>query len=430
MIAVLKSFNYLIHKYRWYTFTLILLQCICFLLLGSLFISSKRAFTYQNDYSLKYEDKKIYHLSETLNDYSYISYLDDANEVDYNNLKSFIYDLHSFQTSPFISLYDQPVFIYNTEIPKQFLYSYEEGYGDQSVMEYENKTIQATKSFQVSEHFFDTFQIKISEGDSFNSESYIYHKDSPIPVLLGSEYKKYFSIGDVFQCLFLQEYTSLEVIGFLEENCFSYLMSQDDLVSCNRYIILPALEIDDSSEFAKELLLQQTYGVFVTEELFSEVDKKVKNQKIKNSLDNWDIALSDPSQITQSGSIFEKYTAMTQEVSKQYTIILYITCGLTFVVTLISIIKILSSSTYYWGVQILCGASSNYIRNSILLFVSYIYIISDAISSLVIFLLKSASWRDLLFIHIMSAGYISLATLFFIFYLKKMKLTEIIGGKE
>ena len=74
------------------------------------------------------------------------------------------------------------------------------------------------KALQLNQKAYEFYNIKV-EGNSGIAWNSISYKDDSIPVLLGSEYKSFYKIGDIITGNYYSKNTNFEVIGFIETDC-------------------------------------------------------------------------------------------------------------------------------------------------------------------------------------------------------------------
>lgn len=93
------------------------------------------------------------------------------------------------------------------------------------------------KSLQLNQDAYIFYNIKTDENIeiSWNDISY---DDKNIPILLGSDYKKYYKSGDIIKGNYYSKDMNFEVIGFLKNNCSIKYKSIHD-VNIDTYIIIP-----------------------------------------------------------------------------------------------------------------------------------------------------------------------------------------------
>ena len=101
------------------------------------------------------------------------------------------------------------------------------------------------KTLIVSSNYLEYFGVKLSEGEYFKKEDYLYEGDY-VPVLMGSIYKKYYKIGDEFDGMFYTtKNTKFKVVGFIAENqYYTTPASYGSVKKYDNYIVVPDFEKD------------------------------------------------------------------------------------------------------------------------------------------------------------------------------------------
>ncbi len=123
--------------------------------------------------------------------------------------------------------------------PQECIYGYEEG--EPKVYE---DYLQLKSIF--ADHLFKTEpNIKLSEGKWFDDKDFYVDslEDIHLPVILGSEYKNYYKVGDTLTNAHIatEQSITLEVIGFFERDSFFY-DNNNDKILLNRYMVVPSVE--------------------------------------------------------------------------------------------------------------------------------------------------------------------------------------------
>ena len=100
------------------------------------------------------------------------------------------------------------------------------------------------KSAYVDEGYVREFPLEVSSGRTFEDEDY---SSEDMPVILGSEYKGIYNVGDTFDYF---DYTNkkirkLEVIGILKSNTYSFSMGEAE--SLDNFVICPYQTINPST---------------------------------------------------------------------------------------------------------------------------------------------------------------------------------------
>lgn len=247
----------ILRKHSFLATLMVILMTLSLVLLCTTFYHNNKIEENVQNFDETFGNKTYYFMYESFGDFEYYKYLDDDNSGDFKNLLKFNKLLHSEENFNFISLNSQYVEVHGIKVPDIFLYSYEEGYSEDSVYQRDEKTYYCAKAIQVSQSFFGEFDINISKGRSFDKADYNYSNNRNIPVLLGSAYKDILSVGDTFSCEYLFEDVVCEVIGFVDENSYFFENNDNNFISCERYIIMPAMysETDSPTYFNKLMLL-------------------------------------------------------------------------------------------------------------------------------------------------------------------------------
>lgn len=121
-------------------------------------------------------------------------------------------------------------------LPQYFEYGYEEGetldpsYNGQSL-----------KAFSVSREAFDIYAMEVTEGRFFSAEDYILQEETgwSTAVILGSEYRDYYNVGDIILGYGFEPERNITVVGFLKEGTLFGSASDYQLIPLDRYMIFP-----------------------------------------------------------------------------------------------------------------------------------------------------------------------------------------------
>lgn len=429
MEFILKGAVRTVQRHKLLIVLMIILEVCSFSILGLVLEQGNQVKESVADYSETYGKTTYYFTADGMTDQQYYEYLDDKNTEIYRKIEAFKSLLLAEKRISFISLVEQPVEIYGTDIPDIFLEGYEEGYGSNGVFQMDGENWYRTKSLQVSDSFFELFDIQTTSGHGFEPQDYTYQEGKQIPVILGDEYTGTFQIGDRITCNYLSADVSLEVVGFLKEDTFFYDEMGKEFKSCGRYIVLPAFSSNEMEYFDKIRLLTQIGGVIVSDMGYPETKKIFDEIQQEAGVEELNMYMEDPAAASETEDLFETYSAMTKEVLKQFKIIL----GILFIFAAVSITTVMCGfireKNYEYGIQLLCGAGTLQIFGDIFLLcfgtlfagsIITIYILTECQCSL-----KSIS--IVLLVALILGGAV-IANLFFFLY--KMDISEIIGGKE
>lgn len=418
----------ILKKHRFQTVVMILLVCLCLYILGVAFVAKNTSDDAKKKYMETYGNMTLYRTGEYLSDASYYNYYDENGRVNFDKLHLFLEDLGKEKDFSFYSLSSQVLEVTSQKMPEQFLYGYEDGYSDEAVNDYLGETMYATKSIQVSSSFFDENNIKISEGVIFSSDDYCLNDENRIPVLLGSTYKGVLKINDSFKAYYMGEKFDFYVIGFVADGAFFYDSSDNKMKSCERYIIVPALYSDRCDRFARIVLLNQVNGYINSSLGYEETGEAFKKIIKDHGLENWNIYFVYNGALGRE-NIFEKYSAMTSEVSKQFRIIVIIILIFAAAANIIALCSMLRENFQTFGVEMICGASRKSINKESFIALGLIMAIGDVLASMGL-LIFGYTLKSVLVVQYAMISILIITSVACAVYIKEMKLDTYIGGKE
>lgn len=378
------------------------------------------------DYDNTYGSQEFLFTSEALADNLYYNYLEDKRELWFTQLLFLKQLLLSSDQFTFFVLMEQPLELFDCEIPDLFLVGYEEGDADNSKYIYNEEQLYYTKALEVSDAFFEEFSIELSDGERFSEFDYEYSNSNAIPVLLGNAFKDYYSIGDKFEGYYLLEKCSFVVKGFLDEGSFYYSHTYNDFISCERYIVVPALNVSESSDFSKQVLLQQMNGI-ISSTLGYEKTNEIFQQYLNEAgLTNWDIYIVNPDY--DNISSIETYASMTAEVAEQFTILVIIVLLFACISVVSVVCGILKESQIDLGILLLCGSSFAGISAIAAGVAGSILLAGDVMASLLLAL--NENLQAFVFVQMIVAIILLFSCSSCVLYLRSMNISEIVGGKE
>lgn len=109
-----------------------------------------------------------------------------------------------------------------------------------------NEDFSWVRAINIDLNFINNFNFKIDSGRYFINEDFEINKESPIPVILGNEYKNFFELGDLIE--YKNQYggdiRKLKVVGFLDKN--TIFISDDTSINLDSYLIYPLQSIDNT----------------------------------------------------------------------------------------------------------------------------------------------------------------------------------------
>jgi hypothetical protein len=104
-------------------------------------------------------------------------------------------------------------------------------------IEGKNCFISSLNSLQVNLIAYRYFFDYIGEGRGFSESDFQYKGSGKVPIILGNDYKSYYSIGDSIELNYLQKDFVYEIIGFFEQGLkFKIGNSEHDI---DRYLCVP-----------------------------------------------------------------------------------------------------------------------------------------------------------------------------------------------
>lgn len=406
---------------------LLVLITACLVLTGSIGQKQQKIQERTEVFEEQYGKNSYYWVTEALDDREYYTYmLGDYNGDWYGRLNNLKQDLWNEEQFKFYTCYAQPIDVRN-EMQDIFLDGYEMGDTTYAVSEREGEKWYLTKALLVSNNFFESNHVKVKLGRKFEQKDYQYKKNENVPVLLGSAYEKYYGINDCFQAEYLGENMTLQVIGFLDNNTFFLSSGENDFVSVERYIILPALQVTDKTEFSQLLSLLELNGT-IQSKIGLNKTKQVCQEILEQQGITWTLNICDPEN-TQGQSVVKKYSKMTNQVAKQFNLLVILVIVFAIVSLVLNMFSILQKNKYTFGVELLCGASYKDIFIEGFGFVLFIMCIGDLWSSIILGVMDSGI-KSLLLIQLV-VGIISFITFISCYcYMKRMQIGEIIGGTE
>ena len=418
----------IIKKHLFQTIIMIFLASMCLYILGAAMNASSSGNTASENYEETYGNKTLYYTSENLSDPIYYSYCEQSDTNIYKKLATFIKSLYDTDKFSFVSLSKQDIQLSNMTVPEQFLYGYEEDYTKDSVVDVEGEKLCTVKSLQVSPKFFTEFSVNVSDGEQFKESDYVLKKGQPIPVILGSAYKDIFEIGNTFKAYYMFDKFDFRVIGFASDKSFYFDTNAKNMVSCERYMIIPALISEEADQFGRISLLDRTNG-FINSSIGYEKTKDLFKQYLDNAgIGNWDINIINPQDIGKE-DFFDTYSAMTAEVSKQFKIIVSIVIIFSSAINIIVLCSMLRENFQTFGIELLCGSSYKDLIMESSAAVIAIMLISDIIACLFLLVFGNAL-SSLIIVQFAVLIILILSCLICGIYIRKMKLNTYIGGKE
>lgn len=192
------------------------------------------------DFSAKYKAEHIFHLYDPFNSEIILrSFRNESDEEE--RLMRFHERLENNSYFRYLDLNSQSIYIQNYSGPEKFVKGYAEGRAElNKPVDINGNLYRSVNGMQFSELVFTTFKPSLQSGRYFLSSEYKYREDQSIPLILGSEYKGIYSLGDPLNINFLGLQSRARVVGFFNKD--SYVFLAGDICYLNRQVVMPSLE--------------------------------------------------------------------------------------------------------------------------------------------------------------------------------------------
>ena len=400
---------------------------ICLTMTGNMLVGVQKAEQNVAVFNQQYIGKTYYSTSECLSDNAYYTYLSDGGQG-YRKLHTFATRLLASESLTYIMMMEQSIDL-TEDLPGQFCCGYENGDADESSYFYQGETYHAMKALQVSKHFLEEFNVSVDDGVTFQDRDFRYSNGEIVPILLGNEYHPWTSLGDLLHGIYLGEDMVFKVVGFLSDDSYFYSRQQKNMVSCNRYILMPAMlsSATDGTDFNRIRLLQQMEGVIVSDLDYQTVQAQYEDLKVEANIEDWEVEVRDPNAKIDQNSVLKTYSAMTDEVSKQFHILLAIVIGFVIISMSLTISGLIREKKYEYGVRILCGAPPVSIWGNAIAQTGIFILLGDMLAVVTLF---GTPIRVMLLLRLLSIAIWALACGMPTLSILRIKLNEMIGGKE
>lgn len=302
----------------------------------------------REEFITQYLDKNYYQIVDNM-------YEEDENYQfeDVMRLKKMHNDISSHKDISYLELIYQPISLYSKDVKiEQMCDGYEDG--NISVFEIEGNNYTNINSLRINENAINESDFKIQQGKIFNKEDYIYKKGKVIPVIIGSELGRYYSIGDRFNGLYLEPDVSFEIIGILEQD--TKLIKGKSFVYVDYYFIIPSMDFLDypESEFdadtQKIYYLQKINGIVKTDLDLKSFTELMNNFTSSNGFKKMNI-------ISYEDSIIEIWGNMSVNSIKLLMLLSIITIIFSSVGLSVLLVNKFYKNVFNYGVYILCGGA-------------------------------------------------------------------------
>ncbi|GIN14197.1 hypothetical protein CHH78_10475 [Shouchella clausii] len=192
---------------------------------------------YQNDSLVTFHEKNMFQFVDDLVDDKETDFL--SNDSNYDTLFHLSQILIEADDFLFYIVNDQPFGVKDFRGTELLTSGYEDG-EEPIVYNIENEEYTGVKAVQVNQAVFDLNQIQLSEGEFFTADDYVYEDgQKQVPIILGSEYKTDYKLGETLTIEYYTEMFEAKIIGFLEpEQTILNSYASPELI-LDRYVVLP-----------------------------------------------------------------------------------------------------------------------------------------------------------------------------------------------
>jgi len=234
-------------------------------------------------------------------------------------------------------------------------------------------------SIQVGSRFLDYFSFEAEDGRLFEPSDFSIHNDI-VPILFGSEYQAYVSLGDVIY-FWLVGYDFIgEVVGFLREG--TYYNNPHDLISTDRLIVVPAQVSEEPLSNENRNLALHTYLNHVSGLISSDLPR----QTIQNLITQKSTMLNiPPYSLEQTVSLYLTMWGMEGEQLQATiaiaAILMIVITGFSISIVIISRIHELKRDI---AIYIACGLSHRSLKYILAVGIGLINLLSAAVGVLIL----------------------------------------------
>lgn len=206
---------------------------------------------------------------------------------------------------------------------------------------------------------------RIETGRIFNETDYIKTEKNSIPVILGANYKEYYSIGEKLKARqMLGIKVEYEIIGFLKVD--SSIVVRNHYISLDSYIITPAYKVENNPKNMEELMyqgffyLQKVNGTVKLKNGYSLVEFIQHLEKIRMKYNLFQIEILNVSMLATN-----LVKLMVYENIKMFILLSLGMLFFTIITMIFAFIMMLNADIYRYRVYLVCGYSMSIIKKEI-----------------------------------------------------------------
>lgn len=254
---------------KWLT-VLIIIELICIILLvAALYNNYQFNKISQQSHIGEYRGNQVYQIADNLvNDKEkeffsgkegmqslilFTNYMTDSKEVNFFNHVA------------------QPIGVTNLRGDDFFINTTDGTINEPYVSENDGLEYDVVSSVQINQSAIELQKVNVQTGRNFEASDFIFSDEQKeFPILLGSEFKKYYKPGDILKIEYLFYPLNGKVVGFIEPNTF-LAIGQEEEIYLDKKIVLPMVnfkkvaENEEVCEFQRKQLLHAANGYMVTQ---------------------------------------------------------------------------------------------------------------------------------------------------------------------
>ncbi|MEG2379708.1 MAG: hypothetical protein RSB77_05745 [Bacilli bacterium] len=287
-------------------------------------------------------------------------------------LRQFYTDLTNSKNFNYYENIDQQLYVKDFNGDDKFYndYKYTENVHENGDVIVNGEKLSGIKNKILSKSVMDKYKFKVSSGKALELNDFnMDNLNQKIPVLLGNDFKKFYSVGDEIEGELHYKKFIFKVVGVLEENTYINQIGADGIEYLDTYIITPSINIsktinldsEDDVLFANFFYLQKTNGIVGLQENYklSDFISELESLVMKNDMFEY-----------QVNDIFKVNTDFIKLSSKE-SIKLITSTGIimtifsTITVSLACMCKFIRNR-YNYGVLLTLGYSKVYVTMDIL----------------------------------------------------------------
>lgn len=243
------------------------------------------------------------------------------------------------------SVIDQPIYI-DQNLGEEFL----EGYSSRPSELLEQKVY---RSVQMNLNAMNKTGLQVAQGRIFKEEDFMFKEGNKLPVIIGSDLNKFYSVGDTFELKYLYKDFTGYVIGVLPPQAL--LPQYGTVLNLDRTFVLPSLCFSDDTtepEFQQMLYHQKNSGVFYTQLTTLEMQEKIDQMINEAGLKNGDYALDGVS-LLHFDTLGLGIAQTQQLIYNLVTLIYLVSVLLMMLCTYLKVHSMLRT----FSIHLICGAS-------------------------------------------------------------------------